>query len=341
MLVLGIESSCDETAIAIVREGCEVIASVVASQAALHAPFGGVVPEVAAREHLRAIDLLRCEAMRQAGISMAAIDAIAVTRGPGLIGALLVGIAYAKGLAIGLRKPLIPVDHVHAHVHGAFLGLDARHVETLWPALALVVSGGHTNLYSMSGPTSFKLIASSIDDACGESFDKVAKLMGLPYPGGPQIEKLARSGDKSQVPMPRMVERKSQLVFSYSGLKTHVANLLKMDQQSVSEQRLADICAAFQHEALWQIIRKSSAALALYPESRSLIVAGGVAANQQFQALVASEIGLPIYFPKLTYCSDNAAMVAAFGYYLWKKSGPDTYAALDWDAYSRYVYDEV
>lgn len=342
MLVLGVESSCDETAVALVRDGREVLASVIASQTAAHAPFGGVVPEVAAREHLRVIDALRAEALARAGLGAAEVDAIAVTRGPGLIGALLVGIAYAKGLALGLGKPLIPVDHVHAHVHGALLGLDASvTIADLWPCLALVVSGGHTNLYYMEGPTAFRLVASSVDDACGECFDKVAKLMGLPYPGGPHIERLARCADPGKVPMPRMIERKSQLAFSYSGLKTHLANLLRAEPKPVPEERLADVCAAFQEEALGQIIRKIAIAHGRFPQARSLLVAGGVAANQRFRALTAAELRLRAHFPPLDYCSDNAAMIAAYGYHLWQERGPAAFAALDWDAYSRYSYAEV
>lgn len=341
MLVLGVESSCDETAVALVRDGRQVLASVVASQIRVHARFGGVVPEVAAREHLRVINALTQEVLQRTRMSLSEVDAIAVTQGPGLIGALLVGIAYAKGLALGLGKPLIPVDHVHAHVHGALLGLPAEKADNIWPGLALVVSGGHTNLYYMPGPTTFRLIAASADDACGECFDKVAKLMGLSYPGGPQIEILARSGDRSKIPMPRMIERKSQLAFSYSGLKTHVANLLRSEPKPIDEQRLANICAAFQEEALGQIIRKVIIAHEHYPNSRCLLIAGGVAANRHFQALASAELKLPVYFPDLAYCSDNAAMIAAYGYHRWRERGAADFASVEWDAYSRYAYNEV
>lgn len=342
VLILGVESSCDETAIALVRDGTQVLSSVISSQVAVHAQFGGVVPEVAAREHLRVINQLCEEAINQAGVAIDAIDAIAVTRGPGLIGALLVGIAYAKGLAIGLDRPLIPVDHVHAHVHGALLGLGADFdLTSLWPCFSLVVSGGHTNLYYMSGPTNFSLIASSIDDACGECFDKVAKMMGLPYPGGAHIERIAKDGNPTKVSMPRLVERKSQLFFSYSGLKTHLANLLRKENKTASEYSLADICAAFQDEAFGLIVRKLSIACQMYPKARGLLIAGGVAANQRFRELLKSEIQIPTYYPPLAFCSDNAAMIATYGHHLWQEYGALTFRDLDWDAYSRYQYDEV
>lgn len=342
VLVLGIESSCDETAVALVRNGCEILSSSVSSQVLIHAQFGGVVPEVAAREHLRAINQLLGETLRQAQTKIADIDAIAVTQGPGLIGALLVGIAYAKGLAIGLEKPLIPVDHVHAHVHGALLGLGSDFdLDALWPCLSLVVSGGHTNLYYMTGPTRFNLIASSVDDACGECFDKVAKMLGLPYPGGVHIERLARNGDHRKVLMPKLVERKSQLFFSYSGLKTHLANLIRSFSEAPSAQDLADICASFQEEALRHIVRKLVVARQLFPATKSLLVAGGVAANQRLRDLIREEIDIPAYFPPQSFCADNAAMIASYGYHLWREHGPMNYRQIDWDAYSRYKFEEV
>jgi len=339
MLILGIESSCDETAVALVRDGREVLSSLVASQIAVHAPFGGVVPEVASREHLRVIDPLLRRALAEAGVAAQQVDAVAVTQGPGLIGALLVGVAYAKGLALALDKPLIPVDHVHAHVHGALLGVDAP-PEDFYPALALVVSGGHTNLYRMPSPTRFQLLACSIDDACGECFDKVAKVLGLGYPGGPEIERLARSGDAGAVQMPRMVSQKARLEFSYSGLKTFMANLVREEAAPPSGQRLASICASFQDEALGQIVRKVKEALRLAPDTRAVLVAGGVAANGRFGELMAKDIPVRAYFPHPRFCSDNAAMIAAYGYHVHAEGsgrGEDLLKH-DWDAYSRYDF---
>ena len=226
-LVLGVETSCDETAVALTR-GREVIASLVSSQIDLHAQYGGVIPEIAARKHLEVISPLYKDLLAQSKIKPEEIDLIAVTRGPGLVGALLVGSTFAKGLALALDKPLIPVNHVHAHVHGALLGLDKNlKDEEIFPALSLVASGGHSSLFAMKDSLSFELMGQTIDDACGECFDKVGKLLGLPYPGGPHIEKRAIPGDPKSVKMPRMMTDKKQLNFSYSGLKTHMYYLLK------------------------------------------------------------------------------------------------------------------
>lgn len=338
MLILGIESSCDETAVALVADGHRVIGSLVASQTAVHMPFGGVVPEVAAREHLKVIGPLLQQLLRESGTAREQIDAVAVTQGPGLIGAVLVGVAFAKGLALALERPLIPVDHVHAHIHGAMLGIKAS-AQQVYPTLALVVSGGHTNLYFMANPTHFRLLASSIDDACGECFDKVAKLLGLGYPGGPVIEALAEDGDERAVAMPRMVSQRSRLEFSYSGLKTFMANQIN-EHKPLSDRMRADLCASFQAEALGQIIRKLQEALRLHPESKSVLVAGGVAANKRFRQLMAEQIPVPAFFPPLEYCSDNAAMIAAYGFHLYQ-AHPEHAAqwmSHDWDAYSRYDF---
>jgi N6-L-threonylcarbamoyladenine synthase len=346
LLVLGIESSCDETAAALVENGKTVLASRIASQVDVHAKFGGVVPEIASREHLRHIHPLVETVLGDCGKSVADIDAIAVTQGPGLIGALLVGIAYAKGLASATGKPLIPVDHVHAHIHGAILDPQVQD-RSIFPCLGLVVSGGHTNLYLMGSSTHFKLLGSSIDDACGESFDKVAKLMGLGYPGGPAIEKLAALGNSSKVTLPRMVEQKSRIEFSYSGLKTFMANLLNSESKPIAHERLADICAAFQQEALGQLVRKIKAASERHPEARSILIAGGVAANQHMRRLMAASLPqLKAYFPAPAYCSDNAAMIAAYGYHIYQteqKEDPSSrrFLTSDWDAYSRYDYAKV
>ena len=337
--VLGIESSCDETAAAVVRDGRVVLSSKVASQIPLHQLFGGVVPELAARAHLQLIDQIVGEALAEAKLSLSDVDAIAVTQGPGLLGALLVGICYAKGLAYGSRKPLIPVNHVEAHVHGALLGLEQQ-PDDLFPCLALVVSGGHTNIYFMREPTHFELLAYSIDDACGESFDKVAKIFQLPYPGGPWIEKKARGGDPSRYPMPRMMEQKNKLLFSYSGLKTYMVNLRNKYQAELDEQKLMDFCAAFQEEALGQLVRKLESAAHLKTEAKSLLIAGGVAANQRFRDLVNARISIPTFFPHLQYCSDNAAMIAALGYQHFRKaSDVRVFENLSWDAFSRYQFE--
>lgn len=337
MITLGIESSCDETAVAILKDGDHVLSSKIASQDA-HARFGGVIPEIAAREHLRCIHVLLQEALVEAQISLADVDIIGVTQGPGLIGALLVGVSFAKGLAHSLAKPLVPVNHVHAHIHGALLGLSAtQKTSPLFPSLALVVSGGHTHLYSMSDAVTFNLEASSVDDACGESFDKVAKLLGIPYPGGPVIERLAREGDAKKIAMPKMMEKKDRLAFSYSGLKTHIRYLIEKEPQPISLSRQQDICAAFQSEALEQIARKLEHLLSLKKGTRSVLVSGGVAANQYFRNLMAEKIKVPCYFPSLKYCADNAAMIAALAWHLYKSSSDQTqFRDLNWEAFSRY-----
>lgn len=338
MKILGLESSCDETAVAVVEDGRRVLSSEVASQILRHAEFGGVVPEIAAREHLSAIDPLVVRALKIAEVDISDIDAIAVSQGPGLIGALLVSVSYAKGLSMSLKKPLIPIDHVHAHVHGALLGLDVP-TEEIFPCLAMVVSGGHTNLYFMANPTSFELLASTIDDACGECFDKVGKLLGLPYPGGPYIEKEALKGDAQAIAMPKAIEEKDRLAFSFSGMKTFMANTIrKLEREGTLEEKKADLCASFQEAALEQVVRKLARAYQNHPNIRSVLVAGGVAANQRFRELVAVAIDRPAYFPAPKYCADNGAMIAAFAYHLWQVNGPQAYSSTAWDAYSRYRY---
>ncbi len=339
MLILGIESSCDETAVALVRDGSEVVGSLVSSQIKLHAPYGGVIPEIAAREHLRSISPMFDTVMRDAGVTVKDIDLIAVTQGPGLVGALLVGVSFAKAFGVATGIPVQPVNHVHAHVHGALLGIKVPQ-EELWPTLSLVVSGGHTNLYWSEGPTSFELLAHTADDACGECFDKVGKLLELPFPGGPQIERAARGGTPTKVPMPRMVERKSQLLFSYSGLKTAVATMLARESQPLTEERRADICAAFQAEALGQIIRKLETALKIRPDARRIVVAGGVAANAEFRRRAQSQLRVPVHFPDLAWCSDNAAMIAALGYHLYVAGGQTTPDPAAWDVFSRYPFEK-
>ncbi len=337
-LVLGIETSCDETALALVQ-GREVILSLISSQAELHAKFGGVIPEIAARKHLEVISLLYQDLLSQTGIAPKEIDLISVTQGPGLIGALLVGSSFAKGLALSLNKPIMPLNHVHAHVHGALLGLDKKISDAeLFPALSLVASGGHTNLFSMKSSVDFELMAQTIDDACGESFDKVAKLLGLSYPGGPIIEKKAMNGDPKAIKMPRMMAGKKNLDFSYSGLKTHVYYLLK-NEKEITDKRLSDICASFQDNAFEQMIRRIKQALLLKPETKSILIAGGVSANKRFRFLLEQEVDCALYFPALDYCSDNAAMVAAYGAALYKNEKTrEQYLSSNYnfDVYSRY-----
>lgn len=309
-----------------------MLSSLVHSQVDVHRIFGGVVPEIAAREHVKIIDALAARAMEEAGTETADLDAVAVTAGPGLIGALLVGASWARGFALSSGLPLIPVNHVHAHVHGALLGIEE---EDLFPCIAAVVSGGHTHLYYMPDPVRFELLAWSVDDACGESFDKVAKIMELGYPGGPVIEKAALGGDPRAYPMPVMVADKDRMIFSYSGLKTHMVHLINKESPIDADAR-RDLCASFQEEALGQLIRKINGALERRPDCRSLLVAGGVAANQRFRTLVDEQIPVRGLFPPLRFCSDNGAMIAALGYHVYQQGGD--FSDLSWDPWSRYPY---
>ena len=339
MKILGIETSCDETAVAIMDNGT-LKKSLVSSQIEIHAKYGGVIPEIAARKHLEVIRKLFYQLLEETKIKVNEIDLIAVTQGPGLVGALLVGVSFAKGLSIALNKPIIPLNHVYAHVHGALLGLSADIVESqVFPCFSLVVSGGHTNLFYMKDPVSFEHLVESSDDACGECFDKVAKLLGLAYPGGPVVEKLAKKGNKDRFSMPEILSDKKQLSFSYSGLKTHMYYLIqKFDQ--LSKNDIYDLCASFQDAAFEQIIRKIKCVSELKKyDTKSILVAGGVAANQRFRQLLHDNFNLPIHFPELAYCSDNAAMVAAYAHQLYlndKKRIDLENIQHDFEVYSRF-----
>ena len=339
MKILGIETSCDETAVAIMDNGT-LKKSLVSSQIEIHAKYGGVIPEIAARKHLEVIRKLFNQLLEETKIKVNEIDLIAVTQGPGLVGALLVGVSFAKGLSIALNKPIIPLNHVYAHVHGALLGLSADIVKSqVFPCFSLVVSGGHTNLFYMKDPVSFEHLVESSDDACGECFDKVAKLLGLAYPGGPIVEKLAKKGNRDRFSMPEILSDKKQLSFSYSGLKTHMYYLIqKFDQ--LSKNDISDLCASFQDAAFEQIIRKIKCVSELTKyDAKSILVAGGVAANQRFRQLLHNNFNLPIHFPELAYCSDNAAMVAAYAHQLYlndKKRIDLENIQHDFEVYSRF-----
>jgi N6-L-threonylcarbamoyladenine synthase len=316
--VLGIETSCDETAASVVlRDGegrVQVLSSVVASQIAAHAPYGGVVPEVAARAHVEIIDDIIAQAMAQAGRGFAELDGIAATAGPGLVGGVMVGLSAGKAIALALGLPLVAVNHLEGHAVSARLG-----TETPYPFLLLLVSGGHCQLLNVEGVGACTRIGTTIDDAAGEAFDKIAAHLGLPYPGGPALEKLAASGRADRFVLPRMLLGRPGCDFSFSGLKTAAARLA--DAEVRTDQDRADLAATVQAAIASQLAERTRRAMALYavdhPASdRRFVVAGGVAANGAVRAALttaANEHGFSFAAPPLAYCTDNAAMIALAG----------------------------
>ena len=317
MLVLGIETSCDETAAAVVRDGNTILSSIISSQIELHRPFGGVVPELASREHLAKIESIVQEALDKAHIAIDDINAIAVTNGPGLVGALLVGVCYAKALAYGLGIPLIGVNHIEGH----FYSVTFENPPIEYPALALIVSGGHTNLFFVPEEGKYKLVSRTRDDAAGEAFDKVAKMLGLGYPGGPAIERLALEGDakKARFPIAKISDGRPD--FSFSGLKTAVARFLRENDLTpandggATSQWAKDVAAGVQESIVRSLVQTmEKAARELAPHT--LIVSGGVACNLALRSAAekaANRLGLPVYFPSNHLSTDNAAMIAAAG----------------------------
>ena len=316
VLVLGIETSCDETAVAVVDGHGRVRSSVVATQHELHAEYGGVVPEIASRAHLEHLLPVLRRAIDQAGISLADLDAIAVGHRPGLIGALLVGTSAAKGLALALDVPLIGVDHVHAHLVAGLL--DAPPVA--FPSLGLVVSGGHSSLYLVPDPISPILLGRTIDDAIGEAFDKVAAMLDLGHPGGPEVERLAADGDADAFDFPVANLGKDRLDFSFSGLKTAVLYAAKgqpgRTPPMLDEQRRADLAASFQAATIKAVRRNLGRAFDRHPEARSLLVGGGVSANRAIRHMLETEStarSIDLRLPPLEFCVDNGAMIASLG----------------------------
>lgn len=328
--ILGIESTCDETAAAVVADGCRVLSSVVASQTHLHEVYRGVVPEIASRAHIENILPVMSEALRRAGCRLEDIDAVAVASRPGLIGSLLVGLTAAKTLAWAACRPLIGVDHVHAHLYSPML----REPQPQWrPAVGLVVSGGHTALYHVPDPLSPRLLGSTIDDAVGEAYDKVAAILGLGYPGGPIIDRLAAEGDPRAVNFPRAMLGRTSLDFSFSGLKTSVLYHVRGFQgrqraaHSLSPQELRDVAASFQAACVDVLVRKVRRALRA-TGAQAVIVGGGVSANRALRRAMES-IGVPVLLPPLEYTTDNAAMCAGLGELLYRHG---MFSPLDLDA---------
>jgi N6-L-threonylcarbamoyladenine synthase len=330
MKVLGIESSCDETAAAVVADGRTVLSSVVASQVAIHRPYAGVVPELASRQHLRAVVPVVARALAEAGLTAADLDGVAVTQGPGLIGALLVGFSFAKAYAWALELPWVGVDHLQAHIHAVFLGADPPP----FPFVALMVSGGHTCLYHVTGPTTMAPMGQTRDDAAGEAFDKVAKMLDLGYPGGEVIDRLATDGNPRQVDFPRPFLNRDTFDFSFSGLKSAVRRHLET-RPAPSAKETADIAAGFQ-EAVVDVLTAKAVAACQRQGCRHLALVGGVAANRRLRARLTADArskGIAVHIPAPVLCGDNAAMVAAAGYH---RLAAGERTPLDADVFSRH-----
>jgi len=311
MLVLGIESSCDETAAAVVKDGRSVISSLVASQIPFHQKYGGVVPEIASRKHLETIIPLIKETLQLAGVTLQDIQGIAVTQGPGLVGSLLVGLSVAKAIAYVYGKPIVGVNHLDGHISAVFL----EEVVPDFPFIALVVSGGHTSLYQVRQRGSYRFLGATRDDAAGEAFDKVAKLLNLGYPGGVVIDQLAGRGKPDAIQFPRALSHKNSFDFSFSGLKTAVLNYLLSRPSPPQPQDLPDIAASFQ-EAVVEVLVEKTFLAAHSLNCRLIVVSGGVAANSRLREKMKErgrKEGINVFIPSLSLCTDNAAMIAAAG----------------------------
>ena len=322
MYVLGIETSCDETAIAVVKDGKEILSNIVASQADLHALHGGVVPELACRRHIDVIIPTLDEALEHAQLSLEEIDLIAVTKAPGLIGALLVGVNLAKGLSLATGIPLIGVNHVEAHLYAAMMKQQA-----VLPAIGVVASGGHTSLIYIRRLGEYEIVGQTKDDAIGEAFDKVACMLGLPYPGGPHIEQEAKQGDPFRFPFKGGRVKNHPFDFSFSGLKTAVLYTIQgqdaKQRPEIDATTKADIAASFQRAAFADLVTKANLAARHY-ECESIVLGGGVTANQTLKEEFEKKSTLPVYWPEKELSLDNGAMIAALAYHQYQRSGEDS-----------------
>ena len=313
MNILAVESSCDETAVAIVRDGREVLTDCIASQVDLHRIYGGVVPEIASRKHIEAIYGLADQALEQAGLTRQDIDAVAVTYAPGLIGAVLVGVNFAKAAAMALNKPLIPVHHIRGHIAANYLAYP----ELEPPFLCLVVSGGHTMIVDVQDYTQMRILGTTLDDAAGECFDKVGRVLGMPYPGGAALDKAAQQGDETKYQLPRSKPGANPYDMSFSGLKTASLNLIHHAEQVGKELDIPSLCAAFTAAVSDTLVPRVEMAMK-ETGCKKLAVAGGVAANSRIRkdlTAVAERLDAQIYMPPLSLCGDNGAMIGAQGYY--------------------------
>ena len=328
--ILGIESSCDETAAAVVKNGREVLSNIISSQIVIHRKFGGVVPEIASRKHIENILPVIDEALRQANVKLEEIDAVAVTYGPGLVGALLVGVSAAKALAWANDKPLIGVNHLEGHVFANFL--NDKDLEP--PFMALVVSGGHTALLKVTDYNSFELLGQTRDDAAGEAFDKVARAVGLGYPGGPKVDKAAKEGNPHAMEFPRAKVADSPYDFSFSGLKSAVLNYINHAKMTGEEIYVPDLVASFQNAVVDVLVSRAITAAKEYGYKK-LAIAGGVASNSALRAAMkeaCDKNGITFYHPSPIFCTDNAAMIAITGYF---KYLDKDFCSIDLPAYSR------
>ena len=312
-ITLGIETSCDETSISVVADGREVLSNIISSQIEIHKAYGGVVPEIASRHHLENINIVLSEAIAEAGIDFNEIDLIGVTKGPGLVGALLIGLATAKALSYGLKVPLVGVHHIKGHICANYI----ENKDLKPPFMACVVSGGHTSLVDVADYHSYEVLGNTRDDAAGEAFDKVARVLGLGYPGGPLVDELAKYGDGSAVEFKRVYLDKDSFDFSFSGIKTGVINYMHGKEQKNEEVNKADVAASFQLAVVEVIVNKAIRA-AKKMNRKNIVLAGGVAANSKLRSLMQNECdkeGLRLYCPSSILCTDNAAMIGCAAYY--------------------------
>ena len=311
MLILGIETSCDETAAAVVEDGKKILSNIISSQIEIHREYGGVVPEIASRHHIKNITNIIEEALITSGKKLEDIDYIAVTYAPGLIGALLVGISVAKGMSYSSKIPLVPVHHLKGHIYSNFIEYDIE-----LPAVCLIVSGGHTNIVYMKEDHTFEAMGQTLDDAVGESYDKIARVMGIGYPGGPVIDKLSKTGNSKflKIPKPQV---EGEFDFSFSGIKTSVINYINKSRMKNEEFKVEDLAASFQTGVVEMLVDKTVKA-AEKKQVKSIIIAGGVAANsllREEMEKAAAQKGIKVYYPAMKYCTDNGAMVGVAAYY--------------------------
>lgn len=321
MITMGIESSCDETSVSLIEDGRKILSNTIFSQIKTHKKYGGVVPEIASREHLQAINYVVKASLEEAEKKFEDIDLVAVTKGPGLVGALLVGMSYAKGLALALDKPIIGVNHMEGHVCANYL--EYEDLEP--PFVGLIVSGGHTYLVDVTSYTEYKVLGQTRDDAAGESFDKVSRALGLGYPGGPAIQKAAENGNPNAIDFPRVMLEKDSYDFSFSGLKTAVLNYLNKEKMAGREINVNDVAASFQ-QAVIDVLVEKSLRLVTEKNSKKFVLSGGVAANKALKEVLSkklNEMDVEFYFPPLSLSTDNAAMIACAGYFNYIINGKD------------------